>query len=189
MNLTAMRYKTYVWPHNPRVYVTRWRRTVAASKVPFGVSALTDLGQDCRVFSGEGEFVGKNAYSEFKKLVKVFESQGPGILIHPVWQSASAYFVGLTLRQEPRADYVAYSFEFWEYTDGYGGALVKVKSAQTAGASGAAAGTRKTHTVVSGDTLWGIASRYNLTLNALLALNPQIQNPNLIYPGQTITVQ
>ncbi|MBR2716548.1 MAG: peptidoglycan-binding protein LysM, partial [Oscillospiraceae bacterium] len=61
MNLTAMRYKTYVWPHNPRVYVTRWRRTVAASKVPFGVSALTDLGQDYRVFSGEGEFVGKNA--------------------------------------------------------------------------------------------------------------------------------
>ena len=57
------------------------------------------------------------------------------------------------------------------------------------GASGAAAGTRKTYTVVSGDTLWGIASRYNLTLNALLALNPQIQNPNLIYPGQTITVQ
>ena len=40
--------------------------------------------------------------------------------------------------------------------------------------------------VVRGDTLGRIARRNNMTLSALLALNPQIKNPNLIYPGQKI---
>ncbi len=42
--------------------------------------------------------------------------------------------------------------------------------------------------VVKGDTLGRIARKNNLTLSALLALNPQIKNPNLIYPGQKIVV-
>lgn len=42
--------------------------------------------------------------------------------------------------------------------------------------------------VVKGDTLGKIARKNNVTLSALLALNPQIKNPNLIYPGQKIVV-
>lgn len=42
--------------------------------------------------------------------------------------------------------------------------------------------------VVRGDVLGRIARKYNMTLSALLALNPQIKNPNLIYPGQRIIV-
>ena len=40
--------------------------------------------------------------------------------------------------------------------------------------------------MVQGDTLWGIAGRYGVTLSALIAANPQIKNPNLIYPGQKV---
>ena len=42
--------------------------------------------------------------------------------------------------------------------------------------------------VQPGDTLAAIADRHDMTLDALLALNPSIQNPNLIFPGQRITV-
>src|SRR5690606_35939138 len=41
-------------------------------------------------------------------------------------------------------------------------------------------------TVRSGDTLSGIAARNGVALGDLLAANPQIRNPNLIYPGQTV---
>lgn len=44
------------------------------------------------------------------------------------------------------------------------------------------------YTVQSGDTLSGIASQYGTTYQAIAALNG-LDNPNLIYPGQTLRVQ
>lgn len=44
------------------------------------------------------------------------------------------------------------------------------------------------HIVQPGDTLSAIASRHGKTLEEVLALNPSIQNPNHIYPGQKIVV-
>lgn len=44
------------------------------------------------------------------------------------------------------------------------------------------------YTVVKGDMLWKIAKKFNLTLDQLLALNPQIKNKNLIFAGQKIIV-
>lgn len=43
------------------------------------------------------------------------------------------------------------------------------------------------YTVKSGDNLSAIASRYGMTVNALVTLNG-IQNANLIYPGQVLRV-
>ena len=55
-------------------------------------------------------------------------------------------------------------------------------------AGGSAAGTAgaRYHTVVQGDTLWAIAARNGTTVRALCALNPQIANPNRIYPGERV---
>ena len=33
---------------------------------------------------------------------------------------------------------------------------------------------------------WGIARRCGVTLSSLIAANPQIKNPNLIYPGNEV---
>ena len=44
------------------------------------------------------------------------------------------------------------------------------------------------YTVRKGDTLWGIAKRYGVSLTALIAVNPQIKNPNLIYPGDRVRI-
>ena len=45
-----------------------------------------------------------------------------------------------------------------------------------------------THTVVSGDTMWKIALRYQVGLSEIKDANPQISNPNLIYPGQKLNI-
>jgi len=42
--------------------------------------------------------------------------------------------------------------------------------------------------VMPGDTLTSIAGRFHTTVSALLAINPQIINPDVIFPGQIITV-
>ena len=44
------------------------------------------------------------------------------------------------------------------------------------------------HTVVNGDTMWKIARRYEVGLDELIAANPQIADPDLIYPDQIITI-
>jgi spore coat assembly protein SafA len=61
----------------------------------------------------------------------------------------------------------------------------QIKLPSGASSSGAAA---QDHTVRSGDTLSGIAQSSGVSLSALIAANPQIANPNLIYPGQRVHI-
>lgn len=42
------------------------------------------------------------------------------------------------------------------------------------------------YTVRAGDNLSRIAARHGMSLDALIKANPQIRNPNLIYPGQQL---
>jgi len=44
------------------------------------------------------------------------------------------------------------------------------------------------YTIVSGDNLTRIAERYGTTVSAILDLNPQITNPNLIYAGASLNI-
>ena len=191
MDLTPMRYKGYTWPHNPRVYSIDYERKMAVHKTPFGLFRLQDLGRTNRIMEGEGEFVGDDAYAQFGQLANVFYDGGAGLLIHPLWQAANAYFVSLRLEQEPRPDYVRYSFSFWEDDSWYTGLAVR-DTAQSQGESaqtGTNAGSAAYHRVVKGDTLWALAVKYGLSLTELVALNPQIKNPNLIRVGEEVRVR
>lgn len=58
---------------------------------------------------------------------------------------------------------------------------------QTVRLPGGAGATHEV-TVRSGDTLSGIAAGNGVSLGALLGANPQIRNPDLIHPGQTVHV-
>ena len=192
MILSPMRYKSYTWPHNPRVYTIDYQRVMAVHKVPFGGYQLQDLGLTRRVMKGEGEFSGEGAYDEFKKLACVFYEVGPGLLVHPLWQVANTYFAALRLEQAPRPDYVRYSFEFWEESGTYSGVVTRATQpaqGEEGAAAVQAADQASFHRVVKGDTLWALSKRYGVKLADLIALNPQIKNPNLIYTGQEVRVR
>jgi len=45
-----------------------------------------------------------------------------------------------------------------------------------------------TYTIQRGDTLSEIAARYNTTVSALMAANPQVTDPDLIYTGDALTI-
>ena len=191
MRLTPMRFKDYPWPHNPEVCAVERRRRLAVHPVPFGNCVIQDLGSTYRVLRGEGEFVGQGAYEEFRRLSDVFQEGGAGILVHPVWKTERALFAALTVEEEPLPDYVRYSFEFWEDWDGYTAALTEVEVEITEVETAETLSEKResaVYTVRNGDTLWGIAKRYGVALTAVIAANPQIKNPNLIYPGDEVVI-
>ena len=45
-----------------------------------------------------------------------------------------------------------------------------------------------TYKVVAGDSLWKIAVKHEIGLSEIINANPQIKNPNLIYPGDTVYI-
>jgi len=183
MRLVPMRYKNFIWPHNPKSYQIDVERPVAVHKVPFGRHCVQDLGMGGRVLRGEGEFVGEDAYDQMKALATVFYQDGPGLLIHPVWQTSNAYFTQLRLLQEPTPDYVRYSFTFREGYSRYDQALQEVKPAGET-----ERGELRLHTVVRGETLWAIAARYGVGLAEVVAANPWLKNPNLIQVGDKVVI-
>ncbi len=53
---------------------------------------------------------------------------------------------------------------------------------------GISASAASQYTVVKGDSMWKIAVRYEIGLSEIISANPQIKNPNLIYPGDVLTI-
>lgn len=178
--LSPMRYKDFVWPHNPRVFEVEYSRAVSKRKLAGSGFIVQDLGRSGRVFRGEGEFTGENAYAQFEKLAQLFNDDKVGLLIHPVWKSVWAVFSKLSLRQEPRADYVSYAFEFIEY-----GGLVKNAALIR---RPALITTGEVYTAAAGDTLGAIAASRGIDISRLLEMNPHIKNANLISPGDKIKI-
>ena len=178
--LSAMRYKDFIWPHNPRTFHVQWQRRVAVLDAPNGRFHVQELGKTCRILRGEGEFCGETAYADFERLVRTFRQDGAGTLVHPVWHSDAMYFTRLELTQEPRQDYVAYAFEFTE-TGGLFGNLLKRDRLL-------AASTNRRYLVQPGDTFWSIAEKFGVDAETLLLNNPQISNPNLLTAGQEVRI-
>ena len=173
--LSAMRFKDFTWPHNPRTFRVLWRRRVCVLDAPGGRYRVQDLGRTCRILRGEGEFCGPDAYRDFERLQRVFLSEGAGTLVHPLWHSQRVFSTRLELTQEPRQDYVAYAFEFVETRGEVTDALRKSVSGERV-------------TVAAGDTLWSIAGRFGTDVQTLLEKNPGISNPNELEIGQEVLV-
>lgn len=65
---------------------------------------------------------------------------------------------------------------------------MRVASTPVSSAAGGGSSSSRSVTVVRGDTLSGIAARAGVSLKALIAANPQIRNPDLIYPGDRVRI-
>ncbi|MBR1811070.1 MAG: SafA/ExsA family spore coat assembly protein [Clostridia bacterium] len=51
-----------------------------------------------------------------------------------------------------------------------------------------ASAANRTYTVVKGDSMWKIAVKYQIGVSEIINANPQVENPNLIYPGQILNI-
>lgn len=109
--MSLLKYKSYTWPNNPHTYRETLSREPLYVTVD-GVSTYSKMSSTHRVITGSGAFFGESAYDDFRELVELAEENSPGTLVHPVWGSRYCYLTRLELNQEPKENYVSYSFEF-----------------------------------------------------------------------------
>lgn len=112
--MTKLKFKTFTWPVNPEVYHEDFVRDALYARTDDGDSVFSGMGPMKRVITGSGAFFGTDAYTNFNALAALFGEKTHGVLIHPVCGERTVYFTKLQMSQSPRADYVAYSFEFTE---------------------------------------------------------------------------
>lgn len=175
--LAPMKYRNFTWPNNPTTYEVELRRTLHSYKLPLSGFQVQCMGVQHRVFKGEGEFVGPDAYDSFRRLAKSFSYTGAGWLEHPVWPPVKVYFAKLSLKEEPREEYVSYSFEFWESEDQTGYTASELDPNKS-----------KYISAEYNDTLALIATRYSKQLDDLAALNPQIASTMVLEEGHIVRI-
>lgn len=105
-------YKSFSWPQNPEYYRQSFVREPVYVKDEEGNVTFEGLGPLKRTITGSGAFFGDTAYTDFQKLAALCDTAVAGALVHPIWGRVSAFLTKLEMTQEPRADYVAYSFTF-----------------------------------------------------------------------------
>ncbi|WP_100372851.1 SafA/ExsA family spore coat assembly protein [Bacillus sp. FJAT-45037] len=66
--------------------------------------------------------------------------------------------------------------------------LILLSVALVFGFGGTGVEASTSHTVASGDTMWKVALRYQVGVSEIINANPQVSNPNMIYPGQRLNI-
>lgn len=111
--LSSMKYKSFTWKHNPATCAYSCDRSYVSHKYP-GINGaeLEDMGTGAITITGDGEFFGSDAYSNWVKLNKEFEKAKPGVVSHPVFTNVTrGLLTKLQAKMEPRENYVSFSFE------------------------------------------------------------------------------
>ncbi|MEV0445301.1 LysM peptidoglycan-binding domain-containing protein [Streptomyces spectabilis] len=103
---------------------------------------------------------------------------------------------GVMARKRRRRDAYVHGYGLPAYVEGVvtadpalrGKAGFTYRAAASSGASGGGTPSKGKYTIKRGQTLGGIAALLGVSLGALLAINPQIKNPDRVDEGQEINV-
>lgn len=112
--MEKMRFKTFTWPENPAEFAASYVREPVYETLQDKSVVFRGLSPVKRSFTGKGVFTGSNAYASFQSLAALLSQSGTGQLVHPVWGTFTVYLMAVDLAQEPREDFVRYTFTFRE---------------------------------------------------------------------------
>lgn len=198
MALSNIVYKDFTFPHNPRTSGCKCDRSYIKHKYPeLAGSELEDFGPNAIVITGSGEFFGDDAYGTWNRLYDQFASNGVGNVSHPIYKHITrGLMTSLSSTLESIENYISYEFEIVADTDiqinecigNY--VVVNTQTAQPQEQNT----NSIVHTVIKGECLSVICANYSkkygvkIKWKNIAKLN-NMANPDLIYPGDKITIQ
>ncbi len=156
-----MSFRDFIFPVNPSVIRISHSRHVTRTRKPFGEDIIAETGTGGRVVTGEGEFFGAEAASDFQRLRAVFDQGGTGSLYVPSQSPMAAFFESLELVGKDEEGVIHYTFRFAESRkhDGAGAVRVVVTDGQ--------------------HCLWDYADAYGRDVEELMVLNPWVRRPDI----------
>lgn len=207
VKLANITYKDFEFPYNPATTSYKIDRTYIKHKYPeLSGNELEDFGPNACVITGSGEFFGKDAYSNWRKLLNEFKKGGVGSVSHPIFTDITrGLMTSLQASMEPRPDYVRYSFEIvadveplanetiGKYISIISGSSGTNSNSGGSGNSDGGTNGELVHTVSSGECLSVIcakyASKFSTTISwKKIATHNSMKNPHLIFPGDKIKI-
>ena len=112
--MTNLRFKDYIFRHNPRKIVTRYQQKTAVSLCYGFGQTVQQLGKGITVVEGEGELFGPDAMEQFFVLRKLAEQGGSGILSGAGLEPMKAVFEDLQMVGRGGDQTITYIFRFVE---------------------------------------------------------------------------
>ena len=110
--MANLSFGSITWRHDPTTFSVSGRRTPHYSKAQDGTVSFSGMGSvECRI-SGTGVFLGRDAWKDYLALEKQLDAAAPTALTHPRWGSCKAYLSELKMTEEPKNEYISYSFTF-----------------------------------------------------------------------------
>lgn len=160
MGTVPMRFDGYEWHHNPKEINFFVEKNVSEQSAPFEYSSIQTTGRKNMVISGIGELYGEDCMQQFSNLLKLFLEHTKGILALYKFNPIFAVFENLKIIGEPKPNILTYSFVFRE--------VMQNKKENN----------KKFHIVKNGENLWDISYAYNISIDTLVRLNPQVKRPD-----------
>ena len=165
-----MRFCGYTLHHNPEKLKIESFSTLLELRSPCCEPESVHLGNRLRRIRGEGELYGADCIAQFLRLHALFERKEKGILSLPHMPSLTAYLRELDMIAEPEENVLGYRFVFVE------------AEPPTRGAYDA----QVHETLVEGESLWDISYRYNVPMDVLVRLNPQVKYIDHLDEGERV---
>ncbi len=114
MSATKLRFKGFEFDYNPRTFTIKHNRNVIEFLSPLSGSLVQDLGEHACVVTGEGEFFGENAMTQYEKLYRILSVSASGLLHIPNYKPFYATLTSLSITAKPMPNVLQYKFRFIE---------------------------------------------------------------------------
>lgn len=167
MKLTPMRFAGYTWHHNPKEIKIYCKKTLKEINLPYNETILQDFGRKGVIVKGKGELYGKDCIKQYEKILQLHLKEGVGILSIPNIKPIYANFAKLEIAGASTPNLIKYTFEFYEN-------IWKSKENEQH------LDNPKYYTTEFKEDLWSVSHKFNVKIETLIKLNPQIKNPNFL---------